>query len=242
MPRISRVGISAATAGALGCRLVVAAVGGSSARSGSVTRARTAAAGAGPVRWRTMRGPGEARLLASGALLQQLAQGSGLLALLVIVTLLARRLTRRRARHLRAGGLARRLPARAPQQRGERRGARDGRRDRAETSAPACSSVAARLYALVGAGHRPADRGRGASCSPPRCSTATLAREARVGGLGLGALTAVGIAASVYLDRLRAERLFPRGGRDGDRRGGDLPRPDGHAGPRGRGPGADHRR
>jgi hypothetical protein len=40
-----------------------------------------------------MRGPGEARLLASGALLQQLAQGSGLLALLVIVTLLARRVS-----------------------------------------------------------------------------------------------------------------------------------------------------
>src|SRR5688572_4990382 len=40
-----------------------------------------------------MRGPGEARLLASGALLQQVAQASGLLALLVIVTLLARELT-----------------------------------------------------------------------------------------------------------------------------------------------------
>ena len=40
-----------------------------------------------------MRGPGEARLLASGALLQQVAQASGLLALLVIVTLLARDLT-----------------------------------------------------------------------------------------------------------------------------------------------------
>ena len=37
-----------------------------------------------------MRGPGEARLLASGALIQQVAQASGLLALLVIVTLLAR--------------------------------------------------------------------------------------------------------------------------------------------------------
>src|SRR5918994_2508696 len=44
------------------------------------------------VRWRTMRGSGEARLLASGAVLQQLAQGFGLLALLAIVTLLARRL------------------------------------------------------------------------------------------------------------------------------------------------------
>src|SRR5919202_6708314 len=40
-----------------------------------------------------MRGPGEARLVASGALLQQVAQASGLLALLVIVTLLARKLT-----------------------------------------------------------------------------------------------------------------------------------------------------
>ena len=38
-------------------------------------------------------GPGEARLLASGALLQQVAQGAGLLALLTIVTILARRLS-----------------------------------------------------------------------------------------------------------------------------------------------------
>ncbi len=38
-------------------------------------------------------GPGEARLLASGALLQQVAQASGLLVLLAIVTILARRLS-----------------------------------------------------------------------------------------------------------------------------------------------------
>ena len=38
-------------------------------------------------------GPGEARLLASGALLQGIAQASGLVALLVIVTVLARRLS-----------------------------------------------------------------------------------------------------------------------------------------------------
>jgi O-antigen/teichoic acid export membrane protein len=36
-----------------------------------------------------------------------------------------------------------------------------------------------------------------------------LARDARAGGLGLGAVTAVGIAASIQLDRLRAERMFP---------------------------------
>src|SRR5918999_5089780 len=38
-------------------------------------------------------GPGEARLLASGALVQGIAQAGGLLALLVIVTVLARRLS-----------------------------------------------------------------------------------------------------------------------------------------------------
>ena len=39
------------------------------------------------------REPGEARLLASGALVQQVAQASGLLVLLAIVTVLARRLS-----------------------------------------------------------------------------------------------------------------------------------------------------
>ena len=42
---------------------------------------------------RVRREPGEARLLASGALLQQVAQASGLLVLLAIVTVLARRLS-----------------------------------------------------------------------------------------------------------------------------------------------------
>ena len=78
-----------------------------------------------------MRGPGEARLVASGALLQWVAQGSGLLALLIIVTLLARRLDD--VAELGAYGLDRlpvRLPAGDPQQRGERRGPGDGGRGR----------------------------------------------------------------------------------------------------------------
>jgi O-antigen/teichoic acid export membrane protein len=37
-----------------------------------------------------------------------------------------------------------------------------------------------------------------------------LARDARLGGLGLGAVTGAGIAATVYLDALRAERRFVR--------------------------------
>src|SRR5918998_2304539 len=38
-----------------------------------------------------------------------------------------------------------------------------------------------------------------------------LGRQAQVGGAGLGLVTAVGIAGSVNLDALRAERLFVRG-------------------------------
>jgi O-antigen/teichoic acid export membrane protein len=38
----------------------------------------------------------------------------------------------------------------------------------------------------------------------------SLASDARVGGVGLGALTAVGVTASVWLDALRAERQFVR--------------------------------
>src|SRR4051794_24529316 len=89
MPRISRLGISAATALALaaasdcGCGRIMRAVG--------KCKPHGRVADAVP-RVSRMRGPGEARLLASGALLQQMAQASGLLALLVIVTLLARRL------------------------------------------------------------------------------------------------------------------------------------------------------
>src|SRR5215208_1710576 len=85
VPRMSRVGISAAAeAGPMmpcgcGSTRVIQAVGKCSPPETRVS-------------WPTMRGSGEARLLASGAVLQQLAQGLGLLTLLAIVTLLARRL------------------------------------------------------------------------------------------------------------------------------------------------------
>ena len=154
-----------------------------------------------------MRGPGEARLLASGALLQQVAQASGLVALLVIVTLLARELS---VAQLGGYGLvaslagyllvlrnsvassAVRAMAAAPD--GEARGD--------------VFAAAAALYALVGLA-------TGALLAVVAMALAgtvldgALADDARAGGLGLGALTAVGIAASVHLDGLRAERMFP---------------------------------
>jgi O-antigen/teichoic acid export membrane protein len=155
----------------------------------------------------TMRGPGEARLVASGALLQQLAQGSGLLALLVIVTLLARRLT---IAELAAYGLVASLSGYLLVLRNSvassavraMAGARD-REERADVFA-----AAAALYRVVGLA-------TGVLIALVAVVIATtvldgaLASDARTGGIGLGALMAVGIAASINLDGLRAERMFP---------------------------------
>jgi O-antigen/teichoic acid export membrane protein len=153
-----------------------------------------------------MRGPGEARLLASGALLQQLAQASGLLALLVIVTLLARRLT---VSALGAYGLVASLAGYLLVLRNSvasaavrAMGAAPDREERADVFASAAA-----LYRVVGL----ATGVLIAAVAAVLAATVldgSLASDARAGGIGLGALTAVGIAASVNLDGLRAERMF----------------------------------
>jgi len=154
-----------------------------------------------------MRGPGEARLLASGALLQQLAQASGLLALLVIVTLLARELT---VAQLGAYGLVASLAGYLLVLRNSVASAAV-RAMAAATDPDERASVfvvAQRLYALVGV----ATGLLIAIVALVLAATVLgggLARDARAGGLGLGAVSAVGIAASIQLDRLRAERMFP---------------------------------
>jgi len=153
-----------------------------------------------------MRGSGEARLLASGALLQQLAQGSGLLALLVIVTLLARRLS---IAELGAYGLVASLSGYLLVLRNSVASAAV----RAMAGAPEGDErasvfvVARRLYGVVGIATGLLIAGVALVLAGTVLQGA-LARDARVGGLGLGALTAIGIAASVHLDRLRAERMF----------------------------------
>src|SRR5215213_3464264 len=150
----------------------------------------------------------EARLLASGALLQQAAQGAGLLALLTIVTILARRLP---VSALGAYGLVASLAGYLLVLRNSvassavraMAGAAEG------DERAAVFVVARRLYALVGAA-------TGVLIALVAVALAgvvldgELASDARAGGIGLGGLTAVGIAASVNLDRLRAERMFPR--------------------------------
>ena len=155
-----------------------------------------------------MRGPGEARLLASGALLQQLAQASGLVALLVIVTLLARRLDS--VAELGAYGLIASLAGYLLVLRNSVASAAvramAGATDPDERAS--VFVVAQRLYALVGVA-------TGLLITVVALVLAAtvldgaLARDARAGGLGLGAVSAVGIAASIQLDRLRAERMFP---------------------------------
>lgn len=153
-----------------------------------------------------MRGSGEARLVASGALLQQLAQGFGLVALLAIVTLLARRLE---PAELGAYGLVASLAGYLLVLRNSV--AASAVRAMASAVDPGerghVFAAAAALYAVVGLA-------TGILIAAVSVAVAglvldgELARQARIGGLGLGALTAVGIAASVYLDALRAERRF----------------------------------
>src|SRR5215207_3599894 len=157
-----------------------------------------------------MRVPGEARLLASGALLQQVAQGSGLVALLVIVTLLARRLS---VAELGAYGLVASLSGYLL----VLRNSVASSAVRAMTIATAGEersrtfSAAAALYAVVGmvTGLLIA---AAALAIAGAILSGELAEDARLGGVGLGAVTCVGIAASVWLDALRAERLFVRSG------------------------------
>jgi O-antigen/teichoic acid export membrane protein len=153
-------------------------------------------------------GPGEARLLASGALVQQIAQAAGLLVLLAIVTILARRLS---VAQLGAYGLVASLAGYLLVLRNSV-AASAVRAMAAATVAEERArmfSAAAALYAAVGLA-------TGLLIALAALAIAAflldggLASDARAGGIGLGALTAAGIAASVHLDALRAERLFVR--------------------------------
>ena len=153
-------------------------------------------------------GDGEARRLASGALLQQVAQASGLLVLLAIVTLLARRLS---VAELGAYGLVASLAGYLL----VFRNSVASSAVRAMAAAPAgperagMLSTAAALYAAVGL----ATGALLALVGVVLASTilgGELAAEARLGALLLGAVTALGLTATVFLDALRAERVFVR--------------------------------
>jgi O-antigen/teichoic acid export membrane protein len=151
---------------------------------------------------------GEGRLLASGVLLQQIAQACGLLALLAVVTLLARRLP---VAQLGAYGLVASLAGYLLVLRNSVASsavrAMAGATDAAERTRT--YSAAVFLYAVVGLA-------TGLVMAAAALAIAGLmlegdiAGDARIGGVVLGVVTAAGILASVNLDALRAERLFVR--------------------------------
>ena len=152
---------------------------------------------------------GEAHRLASGALLQQLAQGFGLVVLLAVVTVLARRLS---VAELGAYGLVASLSGYMLVLRNSV--ASSAVRAMAAVLDPGernrMFSAAALLYLGVGL----ATGVLIAAASLAIAATileGSLAADARAGGVGLGAVTGAGIAASVWLDAIRAERLFVRG-------------------------------
>lgn len=154
------------------------------------------------------RAPGEARALARGALAQQLAQGTGLVVLLAVVTVLARRLSLSELgaygliaslagyllvlRNSVASSAVRALSAELDQDR------------RAATF----SSVVA-LYAVVGLVTGVLIALAGAAIATLVLS-GDLERAGRAGGVVLGATMAVGLVASAWLDALRASLLFVR--------------------------------
>jgi O-antigen/teichoic acid export membrane protein len=150
-------------------------------------------------------------MLASGSLLQQIAQGSGLVVLLVIITVLARRLS---LSELGTYGLvaplsgyllvlrnsvassAVRTMAGAPG---------DAARARA-------FSTAAALYAAVGAVTGVAIAIIGSAIAFTVLH-GELQRTAALGSLMLGAVTGLGLTSTVFLDALRASMLFTRAAR-----------------------------
>jgi O-antigen/teichoic acid export membrane protein len=153
-------------------------------------------------------GDGEARLLASGALLQQVAQGSGLLVLLAIVALLARRLS---VDELGAYGLVASLAGYLLVFRNSvassavrAMAAAPGGEERARMF-----STAAALYVAVGLATGVLLAAVGLVLAATILE-GDLASQAREGAFVLGAVTAVGISSTIYLDALRAERLFVR--------------------------------
>jgi O-antigen/teichoic acid export membrane protein len=151
----------------------------------------------------------EARLLASGALLQQVAQGAGLLVLLTVVTILARRLDS--VAELGAYGLVASLAGYLLVLRNSV--ASSAVRAMAAAVDPAerrlVFSAAAALYAVAGVATGLLIAGASVLIAA-LILDGDLAADARVGGLGLGVVTAAGVSASVCLDALRAEREFVR--------------------------------
>jgi O-antigen/teichoic acid export membrane protein len=149
---------------------------------------------------------GHARRLASGSIAQQTAQVSGLLAMLAIVTVLARRLS---LPELGAYGLLTSIAGYLliVQNAGASAAVRSMASGRGDAPARAFSTAAA-LYAAAGLAAGVLVAGLGVMLSFGIDLPGGVAREARIGALLIGAVSAVGWPLTVGRDALRASGML----------------------------------
>lgn len=152
--------------------------------------------------------PGGAREVAGGSLLQQVAQVSGLVVLLVVVTALARQLT---PAELGTYGLVATLAVYLLILKNSVGNAAVAAMSSARSDAERVGtfSTCAFLYSVTGLVTGLLIAGAGFAIATALLE-GDLAHQARLGALALGAVTAVGLAASVNLDALRASLLLTR--------------------------------
>ncbi|MGI8749952.1 MAG: lipopolysaccharide biosynthesis protein [Thermoleophilaceae bacterium] len=146
--------------------------------------------------------------MAAGALTQQLAQVTGLVVLLAVVTVLARRLS---LAELGTYGLTATLATYLLILKNSIGGAAQRAMVAAQLDEERVSAftTAAVLYAITGLATGLLIAGAGAGIAAAVLD-GELQDQAQLGVLGLGAVTAVGLAASVNLDALRAALLLTR--------------------------------
>ncbi len=152
---------------------------------------------------------GQARRVASGALTQQAAQVTGLVVLLAIVTVLARRLS---LAELGTYGLTATLATYLLIVKNSIGGAAQRAMVAARGDDEQCASAfstAAVLYAVTGLVTGVLIAGVGAVLAAAVLD-GDLRQQAQLGVLGLGAVSAVGLATTVNLDALRAALLLTR--------------------------------
>lgn len=152
---------------------------------------------------------GQARLIASGSLVQQLSQVTGLIALLAIVTVLARRLT---LSEFGVYGLLTSLAGYLLVVQNSAAGAAVRNMAAATTADERDSafSTAAAFYAAAGLLTGALIAAIGVVLALTVGLSESLERQALLGSVLLGAVTAVGWPITVFRDALRARQLFVR--------------------------------
>ena len=150
---------------------------------------------------------GQGRRVAAGALTQQIAQVTGLVVLLAVVTVLARRLT---LAELGTYGLTATLATYLLILKNSIGGAAQRAMVEAEGDERADAfTTAAGLYAVTGLATGLLIAGVGAGLAAVILE-GDLREQAQLGVAGLGAISAVGLAATVNLDAMRAALLLSR--------------------------------